>query len=72
VTTGGMTSGRCTTTLSSDFPQNRPRDSSKAIATPTGRLPSIAQNATRNDRRIAVSSSGVKANSQLTGFRRAR
>ena len=72
MTTGGMTSGRCTMTLSSDFPQNCPRDNNKAAAMPTGRLPSIAQNATRNDNRIAVSSSGEKARTQLTAFRRAR
>ena len=71
MTTGGMINGRCTSTLSSDFPQKRPRDSTSATATPTGRLPSIAQKATRNDSRIAVSSSGEKANSQLTALRRA-
>jgi hypothetical protein len=37
---------------------------------PMGKLPSIAQNATHNDSRIAVSSSGEKAISPLTALRR--
>src|SRR5665213_3671322 len=55
-----MTSGRWTNTLSSERPQNRPRASSIATASATGRLPSIAQAPTRSDSLIAVSSSGVK------------
>src|SRR5260221_14507757 len=61
-----MTKGRCTTAFSSDFPQNRPRARTSATAIPTGRLVSIAQNATRNDSRIATSSSGEKSRSALT------
>jgi len=72
VTTGGITSGKWTIAFSSDLPQKRPRASSKAIATPTGRLHSIAQKATRNDRRIAVSSSGENDRSAVTARGRAR
>src|SRR5215472_6298435 len=60
VTTGGITSGRWTRTLSSERPQNRPRASSIATASATGRLVSMAQKPTRSDSLIAVSSSGEK------------
>ena len=66
-----MINGRCTTTLSSDLPQKRPRASNSATATPTGRLPSIAQNATRSDNMIAVNSSGEKAKGPFTARDRA-
>ncbi len=46
MTTGGSTSGRCTSPSSSVLPGKRPRASSSAAATPKGRLASVATAAT--------------------------
>src|SRR6516164_6137757 len=55
-----MTNGRWTSPSSNDFPQNRPRASTRATRTPGIRLVVIAQKATRKLRRTAVSSSGER------------
>ena len=43
------------------LPQNRPRASTIAVAIPKGRLPSIAQNATRRLSRTASISSALNS-----------
>src|SRR5215472_6820235 len=56
-----MTSGRWTTPSSRLFPQNRPRANTNAVTSPNGRLPSIAQNATRRLSRTALISSALNS-----------
>lgn len=56
-----MTSGRWIKPSSRDFPQNRPRASTKATRTPGTRLVVIAQKATRRLSCTAVASSGEAA-----------
>src|SRR6516165_66278 len=72
VTTGGMTSGRWTIPSSTLLPQNRPRANTIAVARPKGRLPSMAQSATRRLSRTASISAAVKSNTTLTRRRRYR
>ena len=61
MTTGGSTSGKCTSALSSVRPEKRPR-SIMAMAMPKGRLAAMASVATRSESLIASSSSGVSVN----------
>src|SRR5215510_8033506 len=58
-TTGGTTSGRCTSPSSRTRPGKRVRASSQATAMATGRLQATLQNATRRLSRIASSSRSV-------------
>lgn len=65
MTTGGKTSGICTTASSSDFPQNDPRASSKAMAMPNGNATTVETAATRSDSATAVQSWGDRSNTRL-------
>src|SRR3546814_13606471 len=55
-------SGRWTMPSRIGLPQNRPRASTMAMMMQSGRLPAMAQAATRRLRRTAVISSGLSAN----------
>src|SRR4029453_10803858 len=53
--------------LSSDWPQNRPRASTMAMAMPNGRLTSVATTATLRLSRTAVHSSGLRVIQSMLG-----
>lgn len=69
MTTGGSTSGRCSTALSASLPQKRQRASANAARTAGGRPRSVLQAATRTLRPRASDSAGVRGHMAVYGSR---
>ena len=70
VTTGGSTSGRCTSACSTKRPGNRQRDSAVAASNATGKASATARNATPKVSRIASRSSAESVRSKIGPSRR--